>query len=119
MNQTEILYQSLQKVVWELNDRLALDITLNQQDIIKKNISLSGCNGRLWVYPVAGAYDVSLSGLSLESELSPRLKEYFGCEPQGYKQANANKGFKKQPYWRTTNLNDVAIICEMYAKTIK
>ncbi|GGB01009.1 hypothetical protein [Agarivorans gilvus] len=118
MNKVEVVYSLLEKVVSELN-RQAVVITLNQQVKTKKHMSLSGANGRLWISPSQYGYDVSLSGLSLEKQLEPTLTSYFGRECDGYKQLNGNKGFKRQPFWRTDNFRDVEVVCEMYAKTGK
>lgn len=71
MNQVEILCSLLEKTVSKLNQNLAIPLTLNQQEKVKKHISLSGANGRLWISPSKGGYDVSISGISLEDELAP------------------------------------------------
>ncbi|EJO4031858.1 histidine kinase [Vibrio cholerae] len=119
MNQVDILYSLLNDVVSDINHRFRSSLVLNQQKVTKKHISLSGANGRLWVSPSIGGYDVSVSGKSLENELVPTLTSYFGRGPDGYKQKNANKGFKHQPFWRTKDFQNVQAVCEMYVKTAK
>ncbi|EMI4329422.1 histidine kinase [Vibrio cholerae] len=119
VNQVDILYSLLNDVVSDINHRFRSSLVLNQQKVTKKHISLSGANGRLWMSPSIGGYDVSVSGKSLENELVPILTSYFGRGPDGYKQKNANKGFKHQPFWRTKDFQDVQAVCEMYVKTAK
>ncbi len=119
MKQVEILYSLLDKIVSDLNASPTFQLTLHQQDVVKKHMSVSGANGRLWVSPSKGGYDISLSGLSLENALTGALISYFGREADGYKQKNSNKGFNRQPFWRTRDFNDVKIVCEMYARTEK
>lgn len=119
MNQVDILYSLLSDVISDINLRFRSSLVLNQQRVTKKHISLSGANGRLWVSPSVVGYDISVSGKSLENELVPTLKTYFGRNPDGYKQKNANKGFKHQPFWRTKDFQDVQVACELYAKTAK
>ncbi|ELA7884164.1 histidine kinase [Vibrio parahaemolyticus] len=117
MKEVEILYSLLAKEVESLNSKLNKTLALNQQDKVKKHISLSGANGRLWVSPSTGGYDVSISGASLERTLLPVLTAHFKRRPDGYKQKNSNKGFLRQPYWRTNNFGDVQYACELYANT--
>ncbi|HHX8502022.1 TPA: histidine kinase [Vibrio diabolicus] len=119
MKEVEILYSLLTKEVESLNSELNIALVLNQQEKVKKHISLSGANGRLWVSPSSGGYDVSISGASLERKLLPVLKAHFERKPDGFKQKNSNKGFLRQPYWRTGNFGDVQYACELYAHTSK
>jgi hypothetical protein len=58
-------------LVDELNENLgSLKMKFNQQQVSTGNMSLSGGNGRVWITPCSSGCDVSLSGKSLESELS-------------------------------------------------
>ncbi|KNH52092.1 histidine kinase [Vibrio cholerae] len=91
MNQVDILYSLLNDVVSDINHRFRSSLVLNQQKVTKKHISLSGANGRLWISPSIGGYDVSVSGKSLENELVPTLTSYFGRGPDGYKQKMQTK----------------------------
>lgn len=117
LKEVEVLYSLLAKEVESLNSRFSKTLILNQQDKVKKHISLSGANGRLWVSPSTGGYDVSVSGISLERTLLPVLTAYFNREPDGYKQKNSNKGLLRQPYWRTNNFGDVQYACGLYANS--
>ncbi|MEZ8820350.1 MULTISPECIES: histidine kinase [unclassified Vibrio] len=117
MNQVEVLYALMNRIVSDLNKRLPVSLVLHQQQITTKNISLSGANGRVWVSPCQGGYDISISGISLENDMTARLTSYFGRNPDGYKQRNATRGFERQPFWRTSNFLNVEVVCEMYAKT--
>ena len=119
MNQADMVYNLLSGVVVDLNSRFGCSLVLHQQKITKKHISVTGANGRLWVSPSIGGYDISVSGKSLEKELVPTLKSYFGRCADGYKQKNANKGFMHQPFWRTSDFQDVQAVCQMYMKTAK
>lgn len=119
MKEVEILYSLLAKEIESLNSELNIALVLNQQEKVKKHISLSGANGRLWVSPSSGGYDVSISGASLERKLMPVLKAHFEREPDGFKQKNSNKGFSRQAYWRTQSFFDVQYACELYAQTFK
>lgn len=92
-------------------------LVFNQQDVVRENMSISGCNGRIWISPSSEGYDVSLSGISLEREMYGYMRALFGHECTGYKQRNANKGFKRQPFWRTSDFHKVESVIERYAKT--
>ncbi|EOI8049959.1 histidine kinase [Vibrio parahaemolyticus] len=86
MNQADMVYNLLSGVVADLNSSFGCSLALHQQKITKKHISVSGANGRLWVSPSIGGYDISVSGKSLEKELVPTLTSYFGRCADGYKQ---------------------------------
>ncbi|MUJ26331.1 histidine kinase [Aliivibrio fischeri] len=119
MSETDNVYRLLKSIVESLNYSSDSTIVLNQQLVNKSNMSLSGANGRLWVSPALGGFDISISGLSLEKELSPKLEKYFDRLPDGYKQKNSRKGFLKQPFWRVKTSKEVEEVCIMYSKTIK
>ena len=82
-------------------------------------MSFSGGNGRIWIQPVSGSYDVSLSGKSLTAELQPQLESLFGAVCKGHKQPNERTGKLEQPYWRTENLSLVEKAVHLYSKTRK
>ncbi|PML05254.1 hypothetical protein BCT86_13035 [Vibrio breoganii] len=114
--QTTLLHRRLILLVTRLNESGYSSIKLHQQNKRKENMSLEGGIGRLYVQPSANGYDVSLSGASIEHLMTKQLEELFGRIPDGYKQTNATKGFKKQPYWRTDNFSHVEVVSEMYAR---
>ena len=94
-------------------------VAFNQQDAEKANMSFSGCNGRIWIQPAPERYDVSLSGKSLEAQLTEPFNRLFGKPFDGYKQPNANKGTYTQPYWRTSDFELVRQAAFKYADTRK
>lgn len=118
MNHEAILKKRLCTFIDEINSELGYQkITFNEQNVKKGNISLSGANGRLYVQPKQGVYyDVSLSGQSLEKELTKKIRELFDGKPYGYKQTKPNT---TQPYWRTENFSLVKKAIRLYVKTEK
>ncbi|OCH23938.1 hypothetical protein [Aliivibrio sp. 1S128] len=119
MSETDNVYRLLKSIVERLNTSSGTAIVLNQQLVTKSNMSLSGANGRLWISPALDGFDLSISGLSLEKELSPKLEKYFNRLPDGHKQKNSNKGFLKQPFWRVNTSKEVEDVCIMYSATMK
>ncbi|MEZ9784067.1 hypothetical protein BCV08_15195 [Vibrio breoganii] len=114
MDKTTLLFERLVKLVERKNIQSGSNFKVLQQEKVKANISIAGGNGRLYVQPSTEGYDVSLSGQSLEHILTSSLVNFFHRPPDGYKQTNANKGFKKQPYWRTDSFKDVETVCAFY-----
>lgn len=82
-------------------------------------MSFSGCNGRLWIQPFHEEYDVSLSGASLEKELTDEFNGLFNKKFDGYKQTNSNEETYRQPYWRTSDFSLVIAATKKYAQTVK
>ena len=71
MNQTDILKNKLLSLKDEVNQAAGKEIlSFNQQSKVQENMSYSGCNGRLWIQPSIEGYDISLSGASVEKELT-------------------------------------------------
>jgi len=96
--QTKVLQYQLENTVMELNALIDHDkLKFNQQKAVKKHMSISGRNGRVWITPSSVGYDVSLSGKSVEKQLYPTFKIIFGSLHHGYKQSG------RQPFWRTDN----------------
>jgi len=102
MHPTDILKNKLTSLVEEVNQSKANhSIKFNQQAKKKENMSLSGANGHMWIQPSSEGYDVSLSGQSLEINLSPAMEKLFSKPCDGYKQTNNDTGKITQPFWRT------------------
>ena len=117
---TEFVEKLLKKIVDEINDNHGYPkILLKQQNIVKEHMSISGGNGRMWIAPNGLGIDVSLSGISLENELQPKMSSLFGRDCDGHKQVNSNTGIIRQPYWRTEDFNQIRKAIETYAKTNK
>ena len=95
------------------------EIEFYQQKIEKRNMSISGGNGRLWVQPAKDGYYVSLSGRSLVKEMSPFMREIFKKKHDGYKQPNSKAGRLDQPYWKTDNFELVVRAVFCYSRTVK
>lgn len=120
MKNIEMLKTTLISLMSEVNSGNEVSkIQFNQQKKSTQNMSFSGCNGRIWIQPFNQAYDVSLSGASLEKELTSEFNKLFNNEFAGYKQSNSNEGVYKQPYWRTSDFALVKAAVLKYAKTTK
>ncbi len=119
MHPTDILKNKLIALVEEINNNTKTTISFNQQSKKKENMSLSGGNGRMWIQPSPEGYDISLSGISLEKNLTPYMEKLFGKPCDGYKQTNNNIGIIRQPYWRTDSFKLVSQAAYEYSKTVK
>ncbi len=117
MNATDQLAIQLKRLEAELHEAGKTHIKLNQQSVKKENMSFSGGNGRIWIQPVAGYYDISLSRKALVAELSSDMRSICGCDCAGYKQTNKKLGKKDQPYWRVIDFKLVRAAVERYSKT--
>ena len=117
MNQVDRLAELLRTLERSLQENGYPHLRLNQQRISKKNMSFSGANGRIWIQPVNGEYDISLSGKALESELTPVLIGLCGRQCDGFKQMNKRLGRTDQPYWRVADFSLVEAAVQSYAKT--
>lgn len=114
----EILKSQILNLVDEINESIGIKkIAFNQQAKKKENMSLTGANGRLWIQPTTDGYDVSLSGKSLENEMTPFLTKLFNRREDGYKQSNASQGKLDQPYWRTSDFGLVRQTAIRYAQS--
>lgn len=110
--------EKLQKLLVQINaSRATSKLKFNQQVKITSHMSLSGGNGRIWINPHREGIDVSLSGQSLEKQMYGFMFRLFGRDCDGFKQKNAGKGFKRQPFWRTTDFRQVKEVAFKYAKT--
>jgi hypothetical protein len=94
-------------------------ILLNQQAVEGKHMSFSGGNGRLGIAPVVVGYDISLSGLSLEAELTEFMEEICGKPCSGHKQKNSRLGLYREPFWRVEDFDLVKRAIAKYAATSK
>ena len=90
-------------------------LVFHQQSVIKRHMSISGRDGKMWVTPRMGACDVSLSGQSITTRLTPYMETLFGRPCDGYKQRNANKGWERQPYWTTKDFSPVVEAVTKYS----
>ena len=52
-------------------------VAFNQQKKTQANMSFYGCNGRIWIQPAPEGCDVSLSGKSLEAQLTEPFNRLF------------------------------------------
>ena len=95
----------------------ACDLAFHQQLVRTGNISvyLMQGPGRIYVQPNSSGCDVSLSGQVVEGEMYPFMRELFGKECDGFKQRNRNKGWNKQPFWRTSDFGKVKDAIRWYA----
>ena len=117
---TATLKAQLQKLVDIVNVSSPFyEIEFYQQKMEKRNMSISGGNGRLWVQPAKHGYYVSLSGRSLVKEMSPFMREIFKKKHDGYKQPNSKTGRLDQPYWKTDNFELVVRAAFYYSRTVK
>lgn len=93
------------------------ELAFYQQRVAKGNMSvyLTQGNGRIYVQPSTSGCDVSLSGQVIEGEMHPFMRELFGKECDGFKQLNRNKGWAKQPFWRTDDFGKVKNAIRYYA----
>ena len=117
MNAIDLLAIQLKRLETALHESGKTHLKFNQQRIARENMSFSGANGRLWIQPVAGSYDVSLSGKALTAEMSPEMRSICGHECNGYKQTNKRLGKRDQPYWRVEDFALVRAAVERYSKT--
>ncbi len=118
--ETRILKSQLENLVEIINMSSPFyEIVFNQQSVSKKNMSISGGNGRLWVQPVKDGYHVSLSGKSLVKEMSPFMRDLFKKKHDGFKQPNSKKGRLDQPYWKTDDFEFVVRAVFFYSRTVK
>jgi hypothetical protein len=114
----ESLKKHLQKVVDIVNFSSPFyDLKLGQQLVIKGNIRINGANGTLWVQPSKFGFDISLSGRSLEEQMSSFMEELFSKKCDGYKQRNKRLGKKDTPFWCTDDFENVVKAVFQYAKT--
>ena len=114
----EELKENLLVLVSEINaSRVTPKINFNQQNKTTSNMSLTGGNGRIWIQPHTEGMDVSISGQSLEKQMYGFMLSLFRRDCDGYKQRNATKGFKRQPFWRTSDFMQVKEVAFEYAKT--
>jgi hypothetical protein len=90
------------------------EIKFNRQARITSRMSLTGGNGRLGVYYSAnGQHKVSLSGVSIEQELSFFMKKLCGKKSDGFIQSES------QPYWKISDFSLIKKAAYHYATTNK
>ena len=117
MSQIDRLAEQLKRLEQELHECGNPQIRFNQQKIARQNMSFSGANGRIWIQPANGGYDISLSGTALTTELGPVLQSIYGRKCDGHKQTNRKLGRTDQPYWRVPDFSLVKAAVYLYAKT--
>jgi hypothetical protein len=119
MNRTDILLAQLRTLEAEINAAGPFVLKLNQQKVTKENMSFSGGNGRIALQPCSDGYDISLSGKSLEAEMTPFMEHLCGRACDGFKQTNKSIGKADQPFWRVKDFQFVVQAVNYYAKTRK
>ncbi len=119
MRATELLESQLRGLEAELHSNGQQHIRFNQQDVTKENMSFSGANGRIYIQPAPGGYDISLSGQSLTAEMTSLMRGICGKPSDGYKQTNQRIGKQVQPYWRVHDFSLVREAVALYAKTLR
>ena len=92
-------------------------IEFHQQEVNKQSMSFTGGDGRIYIRTVdAGrgeeSYDISLSGQSIQRNMSPYMENLCGRARDGYKQSS-----EKNPYWRVKDFDLVKKAVYHYAKT--
>ncbi len=94
------------------------ELALHEQRVTAGNLSvyLTQGSGRIYVQPNSSGCDVSLSGQVIEAEMYPFMRQLFGKECDGFKQKNRNKGWEKQPFWRTADFGKVREAIRYYAR---
>ncbi|CAD5373048.1 hypothetical protein RA210_U280023 [Rubrivivax sp. A210] len=102
----------LQSLVAEINSSASCQIMLHQQSVIRKHISLSGGNGRMYIAPTASEFDISLSGHSLTQELSPFMTDLCGPR-RDYK----HRKHLREPYWRVSDFQSIERAVKRYSQT--
>jgi hypothetical protein len=106
MNAINLLAGKLQRLEAELQAKGHARLKFNQQRKTRANMSFSGGNGRLWIQPVAGCYDLSLPGHGKNLRQASR-----------WLQANHRRiGKQDQPFWRVENFDLVREAVEKYAR---
>ena len=117
---TDQIKERLLELVSEVNslsgdneDRLVF----HQQDKTKGNISvkMAAGSGRIYVQPSSIGCDVSLSGKDLERKMYPFMRNLFERDCHGFKQRNRNRGWDRQPFWRTDDFQKVRKVVFNYA----
>lgn len=94
------------------------ELAFHQQQVTKANMAvfLTLGTGRIYVQPCSVGCDVSLSGKVVEGEMYQFMCKLFGKECDGFKQRNHNKGWDKQPFWRTSDFGKVKEAIRWYAR---
>jgi hypothetical protein len=113
-NKIQELEFKLRELVKEINASINPHVSFDQQRKKKEHMSLIGCNGRMFILPTSTGYDVSISGMSVEKNLYPFLKDLFGKDCDGYRQPNS-----RVPKWKTDDFDLVKQAALIYAKTTK
>jgi len=92
------------------------ELHFHQQQKVEGHISVKKDKGlgRIYVQPSSYGCDISLSGVVLEKEMYPFMKGLFGKGCDGYKQRNRNKGWERQPFWRTDDFSKVRAAIKYY-----
>lgn len=108
----ETVKQEVENLAGEINAALQQDIFFaDQQKVSKKNISLVGGNGRLYIRPAKGGYHVSLSGKSLVQRMYPFMAELIGRDCDGYCHPD-----NVQPFWNVPDYTKVQAAAYFYAE---
>ncbi|KUL30586.1 hypothetical protein [Chlorobium limicola] len=120
MNEREIK-DHLHELIAEINSSEMLkkgEMAFHQQKVATGNMSvyLTKGIGRIYVQPRSIGCDVSLSGKVLEAEMYPFMQKLFEKESDGFIQLNRNKGWAKQPFWRTADFSKVREAIRYYAR---
>ena len=117
MNQTQLLARQLQRLEEQLNSSGGRGVKFHQQAVKQGNMSFTGGNGRIWISPAPGGFDVALSGKSLRVEMESVMNKLCGKICDGHKQTNRKIGKLDAPYWRVADFKLVESAVTHYAKT--
>lgn len=112
----DVAKKMLERLRAEIEQTTGKALTVTQQDVSRKNMSFKGANGRIWIEPNNDYWDVSPSGQSVESQLAPEFQKLFGRVNDGFKQT---RPIPRQPFWRTTEFQQVKEAALLYSKTEK
>ena len=109
----DVAKKMLERLRDEIEQSTGKVLTMTQQTVARKNMCFKGGNGRIWIQPTNDYWDVSLSGQSVEAELTPVFQKLFGRVNDGFKQT---RPILMQPFWRTTDFRQVKEAALLFPK---
>jgi hypothetical protein len=110
---TSVVKEQVWALADELNAALGIqDIKPHQQDVTKKNLSLTNPDGdRLFIRPILGCYQIALGTKPLTARMESFMGRLTGRKPDGYCQSQ-----EREPRWNDCDYNQVRKAAYYFAR---
>jgi len=96
----------------DLHKKHGVILVVKPQSVRRKNISVTGMAGTLWLQIYTNWCDIGMSGTPESNSRIPSMEKMFGRGFNGYKQTTPKP---HQPFWRCTTTEELKNAIHFYA----